>query len=437
MSALATYEIISLFPEMFRSVLEGSLLGKAIARGLVEAHCTDPRQWGLGRHRSVDDTPYGGGAGMVMRPEPLVAAIEHVEHERGPAHKVLLTPTGRPIDRAAIARLATQPRLLLVCGRYEGVDERVSAFVDEELSLGDFVLTGGELAAMAVIDACARRLPGVLGNEESPIDESFEQGLLEHPQYTRPPEFRGLAVPELLLSGDHARVRAWRRREALCRTRARRPDLWARHRRSTEDHALLDEPDVDRVPPAARAYAALVHHPVLDRDGQIITTALTNLDLHDLARSCRTYGLAGFRVVTPIAAQRALAERILGEWRNEGVERNDHRREALSRVAVDASVEDSIAAIVAATHQRPLVVATSARETTRTPITYAELATASGRPLLLLFGTGWGLADAVLDRVDRVLPPIRGAADFNHLSVRSAAAIVLDRVFGRLDRSAP
>ena len=239
-------DVVTLFPEMFSSVLGASLLGKAIARGLVEVELTDPRQFGLGRHRSTDDAPYGGGSGMVMRPEPLVSAIEQAEArgERGPAHKILLTPSGRPLDRAAVLRLAALPRLLLVCGRYEGYDERVVAAVDEELSIGDYVLTGGELAAMIVIDAVARRLPGVLGNAESPVEESFEEGLLEHPQYTRPPTFRGVDVPAVLLSGDHQRVRRWRRREALLRTRARRPDLFARLALTDEDERLLagDEP---------------------------------------------------------------------------------------------------------------------------------------------------------------------------------------------------
>jgi tRNA (guanine37-N1)-methyltransferase len=176
---------------------------------------------------------------MVMRPDPLVAAIEHVVAARGPAHKIALCPTGAPLTQATVNRLSTLPHLVLVCGRYEGFDERVRAFVDEELSLGDFVLTGGELAAMAVVDAVARRLPGVLGNAESPIDESHEAGLLEYPQYTRPPAFRGAAVPEVLVSGNHARIRRWRRLQSLLRTRDRRPDLFAKIVLSDEDRALL------------------------------------------------------------------------------------------------------------------------------------------------------------------------------------------------------
>jgi tRNA (guanine37-N1)-methyltransferase len=234
------FEVVTLFPEMFSSVTSAGLLGKAVGKGAVTVHLTDPRAFTTDKHHSVDDTPYGGGAGMVMRPEPLVAAIEAVEQARGAAHKILLGPAGAPLTQRTVVRLSTFDRILLVCGRYEGFDERVRAFCDEELSIGDYVLTGGELAAMVVIDAVARRLPGVLGNADSPLDESFEEGGLEHPQYTRPAVFRGAAVPEALLSGNHARIRRWRRREALLRTRARRPDLFAALALSDEERALLD-----------------------------------------------------------------------------------------------------------------------------------------------------------------------------------------------------
>jgi tRNA (guanine37-N1)-methyltransferase len=210
--------VVTLFPEMFSSFVGASLLGKAIARGLLEVRFVDPREFTQDKHRSVDDAPYGGGAGMVMRPEPLVAAIESIDagilggtagsetpriaplaSPRGSARKILLTPTGRRLDRAYLSELAAAPSLALICGRYEGFDARVRRFADEELSIGDFVLQGGEPAAMVVIDAVSRRLPGVLGNADSPVDESFETGLLEYPQYTRPAEFRGLPVPAALL----------------------------------------------------------------------------------------------------------------------------------------------------------------------------------------------------------------------------------------------
>ncbi|MCA1825922.1 MAG: tRNA (guanosine(37)-N1)-methyltransferase TrmD, partial [Myxococcales bacterium] len=214
----------TLFPRMVAAPLEESILGKARAAGLVRVAVTDIRDFAEGKHRVTDDVPYGGGAGMVMKPEPLVVAIEKARERNRKARVILMSPQGRRFDQRVAQELPED--LILVCGRYEGVDERVMEWIDDEISLGDFVLTGGELAALAIVDAKARLVPGVLGNDMSAVSESFAgEGLLEGPQYTRPPEFRGRKVPEILLSGDHAKIAAWRREQALQRTRSRRPDL--------------------------------------------------------------------------------------------------------------------------------------------------------------------------------------------------------------------
>ena len=217
-------DVVTLFPELFGPHLETSLLGKAATSGLLDVSVHDLREHGLGRHRSVDDEPYGGGAGMVMRPEPIFDAVEPL---RGSGtHVVLLSPRGTLLDHAGVARLASLEHIVLICGRYEGVDERVAEHLaDEELSIGDYVLAGGELAALVVIEAMSRLVPGVLGNPGSLETESHTHQLLEHPQYTRPPEFRGWTVPEVLLSGNHAEVDKWRRARSAEVTRARRPDL--------------------------------------------------------------------------------------------------------------------------------------------------------------------------------------------------------------------
>jgi tRNA (guanine37-N1)-methyltransferase len=223
--------IVTLFPELFGPFLELSFVGRAIASGALRVHLEAMRQHGLGKHLNVDDTPYGGGSGMVMRADTTVAAIEAAEATLGSPsrpHRVLLTPQGERFTQARARSLAEREALILTCGRYEGFDERVRHFVDEELSLGDFVLTGGEVAAMCVVEACIRLLPGVLGNAESTSEESFSEvcgGLLEYPQYTRPVTFRELEVPEVLRSGDHEKVRAWRSAASAERTRERRPDL--------------------------------------------------------------------------------------------------------------------------------------------------------------------------------------------------------------------
>lgn len=220
--------VVTLFPELFTPFVETSFVKKAIQSGALDLRFEPLRAHGLGKHRSVDDTPYGGGAGMVLRVDCVVSAIEAAESATGRSHRVLLTPQGERFRQSMVLPLVARPATTLVCGRYEGFDERVRAFVDQEISLGDFVLAGGEVAAMAVIESAVRFLPGVLGNEASVAEESFAApngGHLEYPQYTRPSEFRGMAIPGVLLSGDHERVTEWRREQSLDRTRTRRPDL--------------------------------------------------------------------------------------------------------------------------------------------------------------------------------------------------------------------
>jgi len=217
--------VITIFPEFFASPLETSLVGKARHNGTLEVVLHDLREYGKGVHRQIDDAPFGGGAGMVMMVEPLAEALDPLAH----THRVLLTPGGRQLDQETLDRWSVVEQLTLVCGRYEGIDERVAEhFIDEEISLGDYVLLGGEVGALAIIEGVTRLLDGVVGNPESVETESFRDGLLEEPQYTRPAEFRGWEVPEVLRSGDHGKVRAWREAQRTERTRERRPELLSR-----------------------------------------------------------------------------------------------------------------------------------------------------------------------------------------------------------------
>jgi len=235
------FEIVTLFPEIADSLRVG-LLDKAIAEGTVEVVGHSPREHTADKHRKVDDTPYGGGSGMVMMPGPIAESLEALDAERGTrSHKILLTPQGARFDQRAAERLAKLPCVTLVCGRYEGFDDRIRDLVDEELSLGDFVLLGGEIAALAIVEATSRLVPGVIGNAHSTVEESHSTGILEYPQYTRPAVFRGVPIPEILLSGHHAKIARWRRKEALRRTRERRPDLLETATLSAEDRELLAE----------------------------------------------------------------------------------------------------------------------------------------------------------------------------------------------------
>ena len=235
-------DVVSIFPGMFEGPMSASIVGLARERGLLELRMHDLRDWTHDRHRTTDDAPYGGGPGMVMKAEPIFEALDAVQDlEDEPGYVVVFTPAGVPLSQGVAAELSTKERLVFVCGRYEGFDERVLSRADLELSIGDYVLTGGELPAMVVVDAVARLLPGVLGDDESSVDESFAGGLLEYPQYTRPAELRGMSVPPVLLSGDHGRIALWRREQSLRKTARVRPDLLAGKLLSDEDRVVIDD----------------------------------------------------------------------------------------------------------------------------------------------------------------------------------------------------
>jgi len=247
-AVLKEIHVVTLFPDWFEHLRTLGLTGRALADGRVHLRCFDPREHATGVHRSVDDRPYGGGPGMVMRPEPLARAIEAARGDSG-APVAALSPQGCRLDQAAVARLAERERLILVCGRYEGMDERVhEALVDEEWSIGDFILSGGEYAAAALMDAVLRLQPGVLGHADSALQDSFTGGVLDCPHYTRPDVWRGRGVPEVLKSGDHAAIASWRRRAALRRTALRRPDLLDSAELSAEERAWLLDRDGERDP---------------------------------------------------------------------------------------------------------------------------------------------------------------------------------------------
>jgi tRNA (guanine37-N1)-methyltransferase len=235
------FDVLTLFPGMFESPLQESILGRAVERGLIRFAAHNLRDWAEGRHKVTDDTPCGGGDGMVMKPEPVARALTALRQDSPDSRVLLMTPQGKRFDQHAASALAQEPGLIFVCGRYEGFDERIRSLADAEYSLGDFVLTGGELPAMVMIDAIARLLPEVLGSSGSALSDSFSDGLLEYPHYTRPVEFMGMRVPEVLLSGNHAAIARWRRREQLQRTLQRRPDLLLTARLTDADRRTLEE----------------------------------------------------------------------------------------------------------------------------------------------------------------------------------------------------
>ena len=427
------FSVVTILPELIEASLTTGVVGRARTAGVIAVDTVNPRDFTADKHRTVDDTPYGGGPGMVMKAPPVVDAIETVAgpSDAPKARRILMSPGGAPLTQAKVQELSKYPHLVLVCGRYEGIDQRVvDVAIDEEISLGDFVLSGGEIAALAVIDACSRLIPGGLGESSSADDESFSAGLLEYPQYTRPAEFRGLTTPEILSSGNHGAIAAWRRQQSLRRTQQRRADLFSQLIPTDKDIAANPALDV-----AARTYVALVHYPVTNRNHKIVTSAVTTFDIHDIARSSSTYGLAGYYVVTPVTSQREKVIHVAGMCLEDRDASN--RAEALELVRAAASIGDVVDDITRRTGIAPLVVATSARESSfpaaKRHSVNSFLATAGAspqQPVLILFGTGWGLAESMIHDVFHILTPIRSRRAWNHLSVRSAVAVVLDRLFG-------
>jgi tRNA (guanine37-N1)-methyltransferase len=424
-------DILTLFPAMFAPLSE-SMVGRAQAAALLTLNVHNIRDYTVDKHHITDDRPYGGGAGMVMKPEPIFAAARAVTSCAKP-RIIVTSPQGRPYSQALAQELALEQQLIIICGHYEGIDERVlDGLATDVISLGDFVLTGGEIAALALADSVARLLPGVLGHEESALEESFSAGLLEYPHYTRPPVFEGQEVPQVLQNGDHAAIERWRREKALERTFKYRPELLARAPLSEQDAACLarlrQEQSQD-----FRLCVALLHYPVLNKKKQVINTSLTNLDLHDIARACATYGVSRYYLVQPIESQRQLMADLLDHWRQGfGARYNPDRGQALELVALSPSLEEACLETERAFGAPPRLVATSARDGTGS-ITFSHLRRVmeqEGGNYLLLLGTGWGLAPEVLEQAEFRLRPLYGVGEYNHLSVRSAASVMLDRLLG-------
>lgn len=435
--------VLTLFPECFPGPLALGVTGRALEKGLLDIEALQIRDFAEGRHHVTDDTPYGGGGGMVMKPEPLVGAIEAARQQMPPGSPViLLSPQGQPLSQKKVHHLAQEPGLILVCGRYEGIDERVrQSFVDQEISVGDYVLSGGEVPALLLIDAVSRLIPEVLGNPDSTVEESFSRPFLEYPQYTRPADFRQEAVPNILLSGDHQRIRRWRLTESLRRTLRRRPELIEPALLTDEEkeilHQLLAEEEASlQQPPLAPISLALLHYPILSKEGEVISTAITNLDIHDGARLAATYGLEAYTLVTPLGEQQALVQRIISHWsRGRAKKKTPTRGVAIRKVDYTADLASVVNNITARHGSSPLLVGTSARPAASQSIAYNDLRRQiqeSQRPILLVFGTGWGLAEeALVPPLDAYLPPICGPTDYNHLSVRAAMAVILDRLLGQ------
>nr|WP_321513553.1 tRNA (guanosine(37)-N1)-methyltransferase TrmD [uncultured Pseudodesulfovibrio sp.] len=424
------YHLVSIFPHYFDSPLSSGLMNKAVETGLVNLDYVDVRQFAGGVHMSVDDRPFGGGPGMLLKLDPMIKALDSIESK---GRIMMLSPRGKPLNQAMARELSQEENITLISGRYEGIDERLLDLYPIELvSVGDFVLNGGEAGAVCLLEAVSRLLPGFMGHEDSGEEESFSSGLLEYPHYTRPEDHDGLKVPEVLRSGDHGKIADWRRECSLSTTLSDRPDLLPEAQLTVEDIDFLRKQPRTRL--GRNLYIALCHYPVVNKFGEKVAVSVTNLDLHDMARVTRSYGLGGFYATTPIDDQKALADRLLDHWKDgAGSLANPDRAEAFSKVKVFDDIDAAVLDIEAQTGQCPRLAATSARLDRRKKaepaMTYKELqGWLANSPVLLIFGTGHGLAEEVLSKTEGILRPVRYLDDYNHLSVRSAVAIIVDRL---------
>ncbi len=414
--------VVTAFPDLVRSYLDTSVLGRGVRSGRLEVSVVDMRDYASGDYRQIDDYSFGGG-GMVLMPGPLEDALDAIA-PKDERYVVYPSPQGVQVHQEMIEdlyRVSSTKRLVIVCGHYEGVDERfIQRNVDLEASMGDFVLTGGELPALAIVDAVSRLVKGVVGRERAVEEDSFFSGMLDHSHYTRPADFEGDEVPQVLLGGDHAEIESYRRKEAVSRTLARRPDIVAR---------------ANVMPYLGKGvYVLQIHHPVLDKNGDKSTTAITGMDLHDIARACRTYGVKKYLIVNPLTPQREMIKKVADHWvSGYGAGFNPDRCEAMKLIKTFASLDRALGWIAEREKTRPFTVATTARINDRAThwLGLKREMLRLDAPVAFLFGTGWGLHEDVIECSSAVLAPIMGGKDdYNHLSVRSAASIVLDRFFG-------
>ena len=423
--------ILTLFPNLYDQFLKTSLVARAQEKNIVQFNVSSFFSYTEPKKR-IDAPTFGPGAGMLLKPEIVEKAIDDNDSKSGVSYKIFFSPHGKKLDQKLALdlskRISKEKHVMLVCPRYEGMDARVEEYyADEIISIGDYVLMGGDLPCMVLLEALLRLIPGVVSKEESVEQESFSSAFVDYPEYTEPVEWKGMKVPDIVRSGNHAEIKKWRSEQAVQRTVIDHFDWLSSHVTSSLDKKL----SIATIP---SHYVALMHSDVILRDGIPGTTSVTSLDLHDIARSACTYAIEHYFIVTPLVDQQKIVQKMLDFWMSDwAISYNPHRHEAVSKIMVIDTLDAMINQIEQWHGKKPVLIATSAHDTELSQkITYNDqgLVWKLGHPVLFLLGTGGGLSIDLLHRCDFVLTPIEGFSDFNHLSVRSAAAIILDRWLG-------
>ncbi len=426
---MINFNILSLFPEFFENFFKVSLLKKAVEKNLISFNLINIRDFSDSKHKVVDDTPYGGGYGMVLKVEPIYKALCSLTDENA-GKKILLSAKGTKLTQDKVVKLSKEKNITLICGRYEGVDERISNFIDEEISIGDYILMGGEIGACAIIESVSRLIPGVIGKEESAVEESFGSNFLEYDQYTKPREFLGYKVPDILISGNHQEIEKFRKINSINNTLNNRIDIIKNRKYPLN----LEEIDIIKTfftKQNREIYIALVHYPVYNKNQEEVATAITNLDIHDIARLGKTYEIAKYYIINPVKEQIAYAQRIINHWKKGfGYKYNQNRATALNIVDFTENFEKCVEKIRESSKRNLIVIGTSAKSSNNLITISKAQQLMEENAILLVFGTGWGLTEEILKKFDFMLEPLYGIGDFNHLSVRSAVSIILDRLIG-------
>ncbi len=427
--------IVSVFKELYEPFLDTSLIKRARQKGSVSFNVSNFFDFVSPKER-IDAPTFGPGAGMLIKPKVVEKAIHTLEAAHGSAFKIFFSPQGKKLTQPLLQDITRKARkkkhVMLLPARYEGMDARVEeVYADEIISVGDFVLMGGDIPAMMLLEGMMRLIPGVVGKQESVQQDSFSGPFVDYPEYTEPVEWQGLKVPEIVRSGNHAAIEKWRLNKAAEKT-VKQHFTWLRsYPLSSAQKKLASQ----FVPPH---YVALMHDEVLLGNQDVGTSSVMSIDIHDIARSSSTYGIKQLFLVTPLKDQQKIVRHFLSFWKEGfGVEYNKNRHQALDLAQVKHDLASVIASIEQKEGKKPILIATSARPVEgENMITYfdQERIWQEGRPVLLLFGTAHGLSSELIDRCDYILNPIYGLTDFNHLSVRSAAAIVLDRWLGINER---
>lgn len=424
--------VITLFPELYTSFLQTSLIKRALEQEKVSIDTYNLFSYTQPKQR-VDAPTFGHSAGMILKPEIVQAAVEDVEQKKGKALKIFLSPQGKKMNQmrlqALYERMQQAEHTLFFASRYEGVDARVEEeYADELISVGDFVVMGGDIPTMLLLEGLLRFVPGVVGRQESVALDSFSGPLVDHPEYTKPVEWKDRVVPEIVRSGDHAQIAAWRKAQALQKTVVHHFE-WLR------SYPLEQKDIMQAAGYIPSHYVVLMHDQIIQKDKRIGTTSVTPMDIHDIARSSKTYGIKKYFIVTPLKDQQAIVQTLLGFWHDaqKGMQYNTTRHEALEHVQVCTSLQDVVTEIERLEKACPLLIGTSAKpDQTNRMITYfdQEKVWEQNRPVLFVFGTGHGLSHELMQTFDYILLPVQGFTQYNHLSVRSAVAIILDKWMG-------